>query len=97
MDTSRSDIPDQGDRYSVDQAQDLTGITFRQVSKWRRRLKEPEKYRKMLYGAAYTKAMAELKVPWASLRPAWVPLAPDLRLGGAEGKGESWRLWAGGP
>ena len=46
-------------QYSVEEAESLTGITKQQVSKWRRRLKEPEKYRDMLYGAAYHKAMAE--------------------------------------
>ncbi len=33
-------------------AEELTGITKQQVSKWRRRLKEPEEYRAMLCGAA---------------------------------------------
>ena len=37
---------------SVDQAEEQTGITKQQVSKWRRRFKEPEKYAAMLYGAA---------------------------------------------
>ena len=47
-------------RYlSVSEAEDLTNITQQQVSKWRRRLKEPEKYRAMLFGAAYHKAMAD--------------------------------------
>ena len=46
-------------RYlSKDEAETQTGITQQQVSKWRRRLKEPEKYRDMLFGAAYAKAMA---------------------------------------
>ena len=40
-------------------AEELSGITFQQVSKWRARLKEPDKYREMLYGAAYKKALAE--------------------------------------
>ncbi len=45
--------------FSKDEAEDLTDITQQQVSKWRRRLKEPEKYMEMLFGAAYHKAMAE--------------------------------------
>ena len=39
-------------------AEAKTGISHQQVSKWRRRLADPEKYREMLYGAAYHKAMA---------------------------------------
>ena len=39
-------------------AEGLTDISHQQVSKWRRRLKEPEKYRDMLFGAAYAKAMS---------------------------------------
>ena len=46
-------------RYFQKQAEDLTGITHQQVSKWRRRLKEPEKYRVMRFGAAYATAMAD--------------------------------------
>ena len=46
-------------RMVCSDAEVLTGITHQQVSKWRRRLKEPEKYREMLFGAAYAKAMAE--------------------------------------
>jgi hypothetical protein len=42
-----------------EEAQALTGITKLQVHKWRLRLKEPEKYRAALFGAAYRKAMAE--------------------------------------
>jgi hypothetical protein len=34
------------------EAEALTKIKQQQVSKWRRRLKEPEKYQAMLYGAA---------------------------------------------
>ncbi len=44
---------------SKDEAEEQTSITQQQVFKWRRRLKEPEKYRDMLFGAAYAKAMAE--------------------------------------
>ena len=59
MDTDKSDVADQGHRYSVEEAEVLSEFTKRQVSKWRRRLQEPEKYRAMLYGAAYREAMAE--------------------------------------
>ena len=48
-----------GPAIKLPDAEAQTGITKQQVSKWRRRLKEPEKYREMLYGAAYFKAMAE--------------------------------------
>jgi ParB family chromosome partitioning protein len=41
------------------EAEASTGISHQQVSKWRRRLKEPDKYEAMLYGTAYAKAMAE--------------------------------------
>jgi hypothetical protein len=58
MDTNKSDVADRGHRYSVEEAEDLTDFTKQQVSKWRHRLKEPEKYRDMLFGAAYHKAMA---------------------------------------
>jgi len=47
-----------GRRYlSKDEADDQTGITQQQVSKWRRRLKEPEKYAEMLYGADTERVM----------------------------------------
>lgn len=46
-------------RHFVADAETHTGITKQQVSKWRNRLKDPEKYRAMLYGSAYFKAMAE--------------------------------------
>ena len=39
------------------EAIDLTGITESQVSKWRRRLQEPEKFRSMLFGAASAKTI----------------------------------------
>jgi hypothetical protein len=38
-------------------AEAMTGISLQEVSKWRRRLADPEKYREMLYGAAYHKTM----------------------------------------
>ena len=34
------------------------GLDRDTIHRWRRRLKEPEKYRAMLYGAAHAKAMA---------------------------------------
>ena len=46
-------------QFPVSEAEARTSLTHQQVSKWRRRLKEPEKYRAMLHGAAYAKAMAE--------------------------------------
>ena len=52
-------IADRGS-FSVDQAEALTGITQQQVSKWAKRLKDREKYRRQLYGAAWAKAMGEL-------------------------------------
>jgi phage N-6-adenine-methyltransferase len=48
---------DQG-RLTRSHVEGLTGIANQQVSKWRRRLLEPEKYRAMLYGPTYQKAMA---------------------------------------
>ena len=50
MDTDKSDVADQGHRYSVEEAEVLSEFTKQQVSKWRRRLQEPDKYRAMLYG-----------------------------------------------
>ncbi len=44
--------------FPLEEAERLTGIKQWQVSRWGSRLKEPEKYREMLYGAAYAKAMA---------------------------------------
>lgn len=38
-------------------AEELTGITHQQVSKWAKRLKQPDQYRSRLYGAAYKAAM----------------------------------------
>ncbi len=45
--------------FSVSEAEKQTKISQQQVSKWRRRLQEPDKYREMLCGFAYAKAMAE--------------------------------------
>jgi len=44
---------------SVAEVEKQTGIKQQQVSKWRRRLAHPDKYREMLYASAYSKAMAE--------------------------------------
>ncbi len=52
------DVSGQKHRLSVDDAEALTGFTKLQAHKWRRRLKEPKKYRELLYGAAHAKAMA---------------------------------------
>ena len=48
-----------GTALFVSEAESLTDLTQQQVSKWRRRLKDPESYRAMLFGAAYHKAMAD--------------------------------------
>ena len=45
--------------FLVVDAESETGITQQQVSKWAKRLKDKNKYREALYGAAYRKAMAE--------------------------------------
>lgn len=44
---------------SLSDAEELTGITNQQVSKWAKRLKSEPEYRAALYGAAYRKAMGE--------------------------------------
>ena len=44
----------------MEDAEAQTGISHQQVSKWRNRLKDAEKYRAMLFGTAYHKAMAEV-------------------------------------
>ena len=55
----RANDPSAGQRQvSQKDAEQLSGITHQQVSKWRRRLKDPEKYRAFLFGVAYQKAMA---------------------------------------
>jgi phage N-6-adenine-methyltransferase len=46
--------------FSLEQAEELTGITHQQVSKWRKRLADRAKYGATLYGVAWKKAMAEL-------------------------------------
>jgi len=45
--------------FSVDDAQELTGISQVQVSRWRSKLKDEEAYKETLYGAAYRKLMQE--------------------------------------
>ena len=66
-------------QYSVEEAEALTGITKQQVSKWRRRLKEPEKYREMLFGAAYYKAMAEANTAARAQRTPTFQLPSPIR------------------
>lgn len=44
--------------FSLSDAERLTGITQQQVSRWRARLQDPEKYKADLYGAAWARAMA---------------------------------------
>jgi ParB family chromosome partitioning protein len=44
---------------SVADAEKQTGISNQQVSKWRRRLQDPEAYQQMLYGKAWAAAMAD--------------------------------------
>ena len=40
------------------EAEELTGISPKQVSRWRKRLEDPDKYRAQLFGAAYKKFWA---------------------------------------
>jgi hypothetical protein len=42
-----------------DAAEDFTGIKHQQVSRWLKRLADKEKYRALLYGAAYRKAFGD--------------------------------------
>lgn len=51
--------PDRNNRtvISRDEAEELTGITAMQVSRWAKRLTNREQYKEFLYGAAYRKAM----------------------------------------
>jgi hypothetical protein len=55
----RANVADRG--HFVAEAEDLTGITKQQVSKWAKRLQDPECYRTRLYGAAWKQAMGELQ------------------------------------
>lgn len=56
----------------IGQAETMSGITHQQVSRWRRWLEEPEKYRAALLGAIYAKAMAEAgNVHFSSESPDW--------------------------
>ena len=45
----------------AEDATKMTGIGKMQVSRWRARLKQPENYKAMLYGAAYNQAMSSDK------------------------------------
>ena len=44
--------------FSMADAEELTGISNQQVSRWRARLKDPERYEETIFGAAYAMAMA---------------------------------------
>lgn len=46
--------------FSLEQAEKLTGITQQQVSKWKKRLADRDKYRAQLFGVAWKKAMAAM-------------------------------------
>lgn len=46
--------------YFVEHAEEVTGITHQQVSKWKKRLTDRDKYRSTIYGVAWKKAMAEM-------------------------------------
>ena len=48
------------------QVEAYTGIRHQQVSKWRGRLKKPDEYRGVLYGAAYREAMGEVDLRGAT-------------------------------
>lgn len=45
--------------FSMKNAEETTGISNQQVSKWRSRIKDVEKYRDALFGLAWRKAMCE--------------------------------------
>jgi hypothetical protein len=51
-----NDVPDRGHRYSVAEAEELTGITKQQLSRWRKRLQDVPKYRERQILAACRKA-----------------------------------------
>jgi ParB family chromosome partitioning protein len=51
---------DRRSTFSTDQAEELTGITQQQVSKWKKRLTDRDKYRATIFGVAWKKAMAEM-------------------------------------
>ncbi len=61
MDTS--DNAERGYRYSVEEAEHLTGFTQQQISRIGKRLKDRSAFRLALFGAAYKKAMAESEAP----------------------------------
>ena len=62
-----------GRSISKDAAERDTGISHQTVSKWRQRLAEPDRYREMLYGTAYAKAMAEAS---GTIAAAWTGVTP---------------------
>ena len=66
----RLGVKSSADRRSIskDAAERDTGISHQTVSKWRQRLVEPDRYREMLYGTAYAKAMAEAS---GAIAAAW--------------------------
>src|SRR5207249_426777 len=43
--------------FEVDDAEELTGISHQQVSRWAKGLSDPDAYRKRLYGVEYAAAM----------------------------------------
>ena len=66
----QADNADHGYRYSAAEATDLTGITQQQVSKWRRRLQEPEKIKAVVEAARFRKEGPRDPLVW---RPAPLP------------------------
>ncbi len=57
-----SDNADRGYRYSVEEAEKLTGITCQQASKWGAALKDVKKYRAKQLSKAYQAALARADV-----------------------------------
>jgi hypothetical protein len=51
-------LPRSAQILSFEAAEDLTGIKHQQVSRWRNSLKDEAKYRGVLFGPSYKKAMA---------------------------------------
>jgi ParB family chromosome partitioning protein len=56
---TRKSVVAERPQLNCDRAEELTGITKEQVSKWRRWLKRETEYRAAIYGAAYKKAIAQ--------------------------------------
>lgn len=54
-----TDFADRQNRLSLKDAVRLTGVKSHQVTRWKRGLADPAKYRAKLYGAAYAEAMAD--------------------------------------